>query len=95
MISREELLKLAALARLHLDETEVERFQSDIAEMLKYVETLGEVDTTGIASLSQIAGAGGILREDTIQPSLSVEDALRNAPERVDNYIKVPKVVDN
>lgn len=95
MISREELLKLAALARLQLDESEIERFQKDIAEMLEYVKTLDEVDTSGIEPQLQALIAGNVLREDIAQPSLPVEEALKNAPERVDNYFKVPKVVDN
>ena len=95
MISREELLKLAALARLQLDESEIERFQKDIAEMLEYVKTLDEVDTSSIEPQLQALVAGNVLREDVAQPSLPVEEALKNAPERVDNYFKVPKVVDN
>lgn len=95
MISREELLKLAALARLKLDESEIERFQKDIAEMLAYVKTLEEVDTSGIEPQLQALIAGNVLREDTVQPSLPVDEALKNAPDRIDNYLKVPKVVDN
>lgn len=95
MISREELLKLAALARLKLDESEIERFQKDIAEMLAYVKTLEEVDTSGIEPQLQALISGNVLREDVVQPSLPVDEALKNAPDRIDNYLKVPKVVDN
>lgn len=95
MISREELLKLAALARLQLDEAEIERFQKDIAEMLAYVKTLEEIDTSGIEPQLQALISGNVLREDVVQPSLPVDEALKNAPDRIDNYLKVPKVVDN
>lgn len=95
MISRDELLKLAALARLRLNEDEIERFKRDIAEMLEYVKTLDEVDTSGIEPESQPLVIGNVLREDLVQPSLPVNEALKNAPEQVDNYFKVPKVVDN
>jgi aspartyl-tRNA(Asn)/glutamyl-tRNA(Gln) amidotransferase subunit C len=95
MISRDELLKLAALARLRLDETEIGRFQHDVAKMLAYVKALDQVDTSGSEPLSQDSDTGNVLREDLVQPSLPVEEALKNAPERVDNYLKVPKVVDN
>ncbi len=95
MISREELLKLAALARLRLDESEIGQFQHDIAEMLEYVKTLEQVDTSGIEPLSPAPDTGNVLREDLVKPSLPVDEALKNAPERVDNYLKVPKVVDN
>jgi aspartyl-tRNA(Asn)/glutamyl-tRNA(Gln) amidotransferase subunit C len=75
MISREELLKLAALARLRLDESEIERFQRDIAEMLNYVRTLEEVDTSEVAATSTSLVSGNVLREDEVAPSLPVEDA--------------------
>ncbi len=94
MINREQLLKLAALARLRLDESEIAPFQKDIAEMLDYVKTLEQVDTTAV-DLAEAADQPKVLREDIVQPSLPVEEALKNAPERVDNYFKVPKVVDN
>ena len=94
MINREQLLKLAALARLRLDESEIAPFQKDIAEMLDYVQTLEQVDTTAV-DLAEAADQPNVLREDIVQPSLPVEEALKNAPERVDNYFKVPKVVDN
>jgi len=95
MITREELLKLAELARLRLDEAEIPRFQKDIAEMLEYVKLLEEVDTSQVEADSKIVLSGNVLREDEVQPSLSVEEALKNAPEREGNYFKVPRVVDN
>lgn len=94
MINREQLLKLAALARLRLDESEIAPFQKDIAEMLDYVKTLEQVDTTAV-DLAEAADQPNVLREDIVQPSLPVEEALKNAPERVDNFFNVPKVVDN
>ncbi len=95
MITREELLKLAALARLRLDEAEIERFQRDIAEMLKYVKQLDEVDTSSVDNAEIISLSGNVLREDETRPSLPVEEALKNAPERAGDYFKVPRVVDN
>lgn len=95
MITREELLKLAELARLRLDEAEIPRFQKDIAEMLEYVRLLEEVDTSQVEAESSITPSGNVLRKDEVQPSLPVEEALKNAPEREGNYFKVPRVVDN
>lgn len=95
MITREELLKLAALARLRLDEAEIPRFQKDIAEMLEYVRLLEEVDTSQVEADSPVTPSGNVLREDEVQRSLPTEEALKNAPEREGNYFKVPRVVDN
>ncbi len=95
MITREELLKLAALARLRLDESEIERFQHDFAEMLEYVKQLEDIDTSGVENSETILLSGNVLREDENSPSLPVEEALKNAPERTGDYFKVPRVVDN
>ena len=94
MITREEVLRIAQLARLRLEEEEIERFQRDLDEILTYVESLKEVDTTGVEPRSQFVGQTNVLRSDEVRPSLPVEEALRNAPERAGNYFKVPRVVD-
>lgn len=94
MISREELSKLAALARLRLDEAEIVRFQADMSEMLEYVRKLESVDTAGIELSSQVSTGGNVVRDDIVNPSLPVDEALKNAPARVGDFFKVPPVVE-
>ena len=95
MISRKELLKLAELARLQLDEAEVERFQKDIAQMLDYVKLLDEADTSSTVAGPSKAMEVNVLRDDVARASLRVEEALKNAPQREGDFFKVPRVVDN
>ena len=95
MITKNEVSKLAELARLKFDDAEVEQLQQDLAEVLQYVETLKEVDTAGIEPRLRFTGQENVFREDIVTHSLAIEEALANAPERVDDFLKVPKVVDN
>lgn len=94
MISREEVLAIAHLARLRLSEEEIELFQKDLGEMLEYVRQLQEVDTTGLAPMSHPQSLRNVLREDVVGQSLPVDEALKNAPEREGDFFKVPKVID-
>ncbi len=94
MISREEVLKLAELARLSLSEPEIASLQKDLDQMLEYVKQLQSVDTDGVEPMSHSIELKSVMRPDEVKPSLPVEEALKNAPERVDDFFKVPKVID-
>jgi len=93
MISPEEVLELAKLAHLKLDDSEIAIYQNDLQEILDYVNLLDEVDISSLETKSEINKSSTPLREDIIQSSLSVEEALKNAPAREGNYFKVPRVV--
>lgn len=92
-ISKEEILKVAQLAKLEFSEKELEKFDKDLNKILGYIEQLEEVDTTGIETLDSINPTRNILRIDENIPSLSKEQSLQNAPELQDGFFKVPKVV--
>lgn len=94
MISREEILKLAELARLRLSEEEITSLQRDLDQMLEYVRQLQQVDTEGVEPMSHSIDLNSIMRADEVKPSLPVEEALKNAPARVDDFFAVPKVID-
>lgn len=94
MISREELLKLAELTRLRLDESEIARFQADISEMLEYVRKLEQVDTSGVGTTAATVPDSTSLRDDLVRPSLPVTEALKNAPATSGDFFKVPPVVE-
>jgi aspartyl-tRNA(Asn)/glutamyl-tRNA(Gln) amidotransferase subunit C len=88
---------VARLARLEFSESEKEKLTLQLNEILTYVEKLNELDTSNVEPLSHVIepgpGAGGTMREDEVKPSLSQEEALRNAPDRTDKFFKVPKVI--
>ena len=93
-ISREEVERIAALARLSLSNDEAERMATELDTILGYVETLAEVDTAGIAPTSHVIPLPTPLREDRGGPSLDPEVAVGNAPEREGTAFVVPKVIE-
>ena len=84
---------VAALARLSFTEEEKERLAGELNEILRYMEQLNRLDTTGVEPLFRVVELSNVLREDTLKPSLSHEEALRNAPARTDQFFRVPKVI--
>ena len=91
-ISNQEVQYVAQLARLNLDEATTEQYAGQISQILDYIDKLNEVDTTGVkpALAVQIVNA---FREDVVIPSLTVEEALANAPQSNGSEFIVPKVV--
>lgn len=65
-LSKEEVLKIAQLARLELKEDEVEKFRTQLSGILDYVGQLSKVDTTGIEPIAQITGLQNVVREDIV-----------------------------
>lgn len=92
-LTREEVLKIAKLARLKFQPEEIEKFQVELNDILGYIDMLNEVDTEEGVVLTQVNSHVNNLREDEVRESLSVEKALSNAPESGDGAIIVPKVV--
>ncbi|MCX6138626.1 MAG: Asp-tRNA(Asn)/Glu-tRNA(Gln) amidotransferase subunit GatC [Ignavibacteriales bacterium] len=84
---------IAALARLEFSDVEKEQFTHQLNEILSYVEKLNELDTAAVEPLSHVIELDNVFRDDIIQPSLSAEIALSNAPSRSDSHFKVPKVI--
>lgn len=94
MFSREQVAKVARLARLHLTEDEIERLSHDLGAILEYVDQLNEVDTVGVEPLAHCLPIQNVFREDEVRPSLPVGDALANAPKRVGDFYSVPPILD-
>ena len=92
-ITREEVLYVADLARLDLDETSIETFAEQIANILEYVDMLNQVDTQGINPTSHAISLTNAFREDEEKGHLERDRALANAPQREDGNFIVPKVV--
>jgi aspartyl-tRNA synthetase len=93
-ISREEVLHVARLARLRLDEEDVVLYQKDLNSILEYVKTLEELDTEGVQPMSHVLGLKNVWREDTVCGSKDPEPLLSNAPMREKDYFRVPKILE-
>src|SRR6185295_18216263 len=92
-IRREEVLEIAALARLALREDEVDRMTGDLDAILGYVEALSELDTSATLPMTHAVPFDCPLRADDPAPPLPVDDALRGAPRRDGSFFQVPRVV--
>ncbi len=93
-LSREDVLKLAKLSRLKLTDEEVEKFRTELSEILDYVEKLNAVDTTGLEPTYQVTGLANITRSDVVREyNLSQNDLLKNAPATQDGQFKVRRVL--
>lgn len=95
MLSKEEVVKIAQLARIELTEKEVEKFQKELSTILEYVEELKQVDVTGLEEVSQVTGLVNVQRDDKV---VIIDEAMRqaifkNAPEMKDGYYKVKAIL--
>jgi aspartyl-tRNA synthetase len=93
-ISKEEVRHVAKLARLKLDDDEIELYQKDLNAILEYVETIGELDTRGIEPMTHVMSGENVWRADKPVDADNSEMLLINAPERENNYFRVPKIVN-
>jgi aspartyl-tRNA(Asn)/glutamyl-tRNA(Gln) amidotransferase subunit C len=84
---------VATLARLSFTEQEKQRLVRELNEILDYMEQLNRLDTSRVEPLSHVIELANAFREDTLRPSLTQEEALRNAPARTERFFKVPKVI--
>lgn len=92
-VSRDEVIRIAELAKLKLTEEEIVKFQIELSKILEYVEQLKEIDTKEIKPLSHPISRVNIFRENKVTKSTDREEALSNAPERTEEFFKVPKVI--
>ncbi len=93
-ITREEILKLARLSRLHLNEDEVQEFVDEIGKLIDYVKVLEDVDVSGLRPTYQVTGSENITRSDEIiDYKMNQEDLLKNLPDREGNLIKVKRMI--
>ncbi len=92
-ITRDEILHVADLARLEIDEASVEKFAGQIGQILEYVDQLRQVDTAGLKPTSHAIELTNAFREDVARGHLERAEALANAPLQEDGSFVVPKVV--
>jgi len=92
-ITEEEVVHVAKLARLNLDEKAIALYTRQLGDILDYMETLNGVETGGVPPTSHAISINNAFRDDEVKPSVSVERALENAPEAEDGSFVVPKVI--
>ena len=95
LLTSEEVLHVARLARLDLTPDEVALFQGQLSEILQYVGQLQAVDTSGVPETSQVTGLTNVTREDApdLHSCLALKDVLLNAPQKESDFIKVKPIM--
>lgn len=92
-VTMKDVEHVAVLARLTFTESEKEHLVHHLNAILGYMETLSKVDTSGVEPLSHVIGLQNVFREDVSRPSTGREELLKSAPDRTEEYFKVPKVL--
>lgn len=92
-ISKEEVLKIANLARLDLSPAEIEKYTTQLSAILDYVQKLNELPIEGIEPTAHAVLVPTPFRADEVVPDQSQEKSLENAPEREGDFFKVPRVI--
>ena len=93
-ITKQDVEKVASLARLHVTESEKDTFAKQLSQVLTHVEQLSRYDTAGIAPTTTVMGQVNVFRDDMVRPSLPVDQALANAPEREGDGFGVPRIIE-
>lgn len=90
MLDRDQVLHVAALARLKLSDEEVDRMASELSRVLDHVEKIRELDLDGVPATAHVVDVAAPLRSDEPTPCLARETVLQSAPEPVDGGFGVP-----
>ncbi len=92
-VDKKEIIKIAKLAKLNFSDEEIEKFTSQFNEILDYMTKLNEINTDDVPPLSHPLEVTNVMRDDKLKSSIETKDALLNAPEKDEQYFKVPKVI--
>jgi len=94
-VKREDVLHVAKLARLKIPEDELDEYANDLNSILDYVEKLSELDTANIPPTSHVLPLKNVWRPDKAMQSKDADGVLKEAPERMDNFFKVPRILES
>lgn len=92
MIEKKDVKHIAWLARLELSEEEIEKFTSQLGQVLEHAAKIKELDTSQTPPTSHALPMKNVFRVDKAKPSLTQEEALKNAPKKEKNFFVVPKI---
>ena len=94
-ITRQEVEHVARLARLELSEEEKARMTEQLDAILGYMDKLNQLDTSQVEPMTTVIPMVSVMREDEVRPSLPLEEALANAPDREDAFFRVPRIIED
>jgi aspartyl-tRNA(Asn)/glutamyl-tRNA(Gln) amidotransferase subunit C len=92
-VTKEDIIRTARLARLELSPEQMEAMTQTLGKVFQYIDQLHEVDTTGVEPLHHVLDVYNVMDDDIPHQCLSREEALANAPDRTEEYFRVPRIV--
>jgi aspartyl-tRNA(Asn)/glutamyl-tRNA(Gln) amidotransferase subunit C len=93
-LTRQDVERIAYLARLELTEAEKAQYQEQLSAVLNYAERLNELELTGIPPTTHAVTRHNIVREDVVEPSLPPEETLFNAPQQAQEQFLIQSVLE-
>ncbi len=95
MSIKEDVVRyVARLARIKLDEKEVNLFAQQLDEILAYVDKLKKLNVEDVSPTTHVMMLTNVFRQDQVRHSLSKEEVLRNAPRKKGDFFKVPRIIE-
>jgi aspartyl-tRNA(Asn)/glutamyl-tRNA(Gln) amidotransferase subunit C len=92
--TKEIINHISKLAHLEFTEDELKEITPQFSKILDYIDELSKIDLEGVEPMTHVLVDTNVMREDIVEESISVKDALKNAPKHNDIFFKVPKVFD-
>lgn len=93
-INSETVKRIADLSRLSFTDSEIEAFAEEFSGIVRAIDEINSMDLTGMEPMSHVLDLPNVFREDVPSESLSVNQALENAPSNNETFFKVPKVME-
>ncbi|HUC97920.1 MAG TPA: Asp-tRNA(Asn)/Glu-tRNA(Gln) amidotransferase subunit GatC [Candidatus Polarisedimenticolaceae bacterium] len=94
MLTHEDVVQIAVLARLRLLPEEVDRLTVELQSILQYMDKLRELDTSGVAPFTQAVDTSNAFREDVVTNTPNPDGILANTPGKAKTFFKVPKIIE-
>ena len=93
MVTKEEILKIAKLSKLHIEDIQVEKYQNDLNDILNYMEQLNELDLTEVKPLYSVHELDIVFNKDEVCNEMDKKEFLENSPKHDENFISLPVMV--
>ncbi len=94
-ITREEVLHVARLSRLSLSSAEVDRMREQLGDIIAYIRQLDRLETSEVVPTSHAVEMGTPYRDDSVHPFGGKEEILKNAPDREEDFFRVPRIIED
>ncbi|MDD5194894.1 MAG: Asp-tRNA(Asn)/Glu-tRNA(Gln) amidotransferase subunit GatC [Candidatus Omnitrophica bacterium] len=94
MVDKKTVEYVAGLARIEVSEEQKQFLESQLSNILSYIDKLKKLDVEGVEPLRGLHLERNVLRNDEVKPSTAKEEILENAPSRQERYFKIPKVLE-